>query len=110
VGTDTFTISWNAAVTHARSVSLKLSGSLKAKGTVTVTDAFAACADTVLVKIQRRANGAWHTKKKTTTATDGTYHAKLKNKSGKYRAVAPEVSASGGICAKAVSPKRKYKA
>jgi hypothetical protein len=109
-GSDTFTISWISGATHARSVSLKLKDSLRAKGTVSVGDGFTACADTVRVKIQRRANGSWHTKKTTTTASDGTYHAKLKNKSGKYRAVAPATTAAGDTCLKATSPKRKYKA
>jgi hypothetical protein len=110
VDSQAFSIIWTTPGTHDRSVSLKLKDSLKAKGTVSVGDGFTACADTVPVKIQRRANGSWHTKKTTTTASDGTYHAKLKNKSGKYRAVAPATTAQGETCNKAVSPKRKYKA
>jgi hypothetical protein len=108
VGSKTFRINWTTGVSHARTVSLKLKDSLRARGHVSVTDGFSACADTVPVKIQKRGGGGWHTVKNTHTNATGGYKTKLKNKHGRYRALAPQTTASGDTCLKAHSPTRKH--
>jgi len=107
--TATFTISWSAAaVAHARSISLRLKDALVARGRVTVTDGFAACADSVPVRVQRRVSGHWKTVKKTTTSATGAYRAHLRNKHGRYRSLAPAVIKGTDTCSKAVSPTRRH--
>ncbi|TMK49564.1 MAG: hypothetical protein E6G55_00220 [Actinobacteria bacterium] len=107
--TATFTITWSAAaVTHARSISLRLKDALVARGRVTVTDGFAACADSVPVKVQRRVSGHWKTVKKTTTSAAGAYRAHLRNKHGRYRSLAPAVIKGTDTCSRAVSPTRRH--
>ena len=54
-------------LSHARGISLRLGDSLVARGKVTVSDGFAACADSVAVKVQKRVSGHWKTVKNTTT-------------------------------------------
>src|SRR5439155_18765015 len=103
--TATFTISWSvAAVSHARSISLRLKDALVARGRVTVTDGFAACADSVPVKVQKRVSGHWKTVKKTTTSATGAYRTHLRNRHGRYRSLAPAVTKGTDTCSRAVSP------
>jgi hypothetical protein len=93
---------------HARTISLRLRDSLVARGTVTVTDGFAACADSVTVKVQRRVSGHWKTVKSTTTSSTGSYRTHLRNRHGKYRSVAPMVVKGTDTCGRAVSPTRRH--
>jgi hypothetical protein len=93
---------------HARTISLRLRDSLVARGTVTVTDGFAACADSVPVKVQRRVSGHWKTVKSTTTSATGTYRTRLRNRHGRYRSVAPMVVKGTETCGRAVSPTRRH--
>ena len=93
---------------HARTISLRLRDSLIARGTVTVSDGFAACADSVPVKVQRRVSGHWKTVKSTTTSSTGTYRTHLRNRHGRYRSVAPMVVKSTDTCGRAVSPTRRH--
>jgi hypothetical protein len=95
---------------NERSVTLKLKGHLTAKGAVKVTDDTSECESSVAVKIQRKKpGGGWKTLKSTTTSDTGTYSKKIKDKPGKYRALAPAVTLeSGEECAKAKSPTRKH--
>jgi len=93
---------------HARTISLRLRDSLIARGTVTVSDGFAACADTVPVKVQRRVSGRWKTVKSTTTSSTGTYRTHLRNRHGRYRSVAPMVVKGTDTCGRAVSPTRRH--
>jgi hypothetical protein len=107
----TATSSTNFTVTgppHARTISLRLRDSLIARGTVTVSDGFAACADTVPVKVQRRVSGHWKTVKSTTTSSTGTYRTHLRNRHGRYRSVAPMVVKGTDTCGRAVSPTRRH--
>jgi hypothetical protein len=83
---------------HDRSISLRLRDTLVARGKVTVSDAFAACADTVPVKIQKKKSGHWKTVKSTTTSSSGSYRVQLRNKHGRYRSLAPKVAAGTDIC------------
>ncbi len=82
-------------ITHARSITLKLKGSLTAKGKVSLsdsTDTFTDCIASVPVKIQRLVSGHWKTVGKTTTSDTGAYSKKIKNKPGKYRSKAVPVA------------------
>jgi hypothetical protein len=90
-------------VAHARSITLRLRDTLVARGRVTVGDGFAACADTVTVKIQKKKSGHWKTVKNTTTSSTGAYRVNLRNKHGRYRSLAPKVTAGTDTCSRAVS-------
>jgi large repetitive protein len=91
-------------IKHLRSISLSLSGKLKASGTVTVTDGTAACASTVPVKIQHRVNGNWRTVGTGTTTSTGSYSIRVAKDSGKYRAKATKTTlANDDVCGKARS-------
>jgi IPT/TIG domain len=95
---------------HSRSVTLSLKKHIVAKGAVSVSDAFTACAASVPVKIQRRVNGNWKNVGSTTTDASGAYSKKIKDKEGKYRAKAPKVTLNSGvdICSGAKSSVRKH--
>jgi hypothetical protein len=95
---------------HSRSVTLSLRRHLIARGKVSVGDAFAACASTVPVKIQRRISGHWKTVGSTTTTSTGAYKKRIPNKHGKYRARATRVALNSGadICKRATSPVRTH--
>jgi hypothetical protein len=101
-----------AAAAHGRSISLALRKKLVARGKVSSTEdpAFTACVASVPVKIQRRrAGGGWRTVGSTTTTDTGAYKKRIKNRHGKYRALAPKLTlAAGDVCARAVSPVRKH--
>ncbi|MGZ8584288.1 MAG: IPT/TIG domain-containing protein [Actinomycetota bacterium] len=101
----TVTSSTNFTVTvlkHARNVSLNLPGS-KARGTVSVTDGFTSCADSVPVKLQRLMNGRWRTVASLTTNASGNFREGGVTASGRYRAVAKRVNIGDDICKKAKS-------
>jgi hypothetical protein len=95
---------------HHRSVNLNLKGHLIASGTVRVTDGFNACRSNVTVKIQRLKNGVWTTVGKDQTSGNGSYKKVLKDKDGKYRALAKKEKLNGGndICMADTSPSRKH--
>ena len=98
ISADPFTIK------HLRSISLSLSGKLRASGAVSVTDGTAACASTVPVKIQHRVNRHWRTVGTGTTSSTGSYSLRVANDSGKYRARATKTTlANGDVCVKAKS-------
>ncbi len=96
--------------THSRSVTLRLSDSLNAAGNVKVSDGFTACLSAVAVKIQHKVSGSWKTVRSATTTSTGKYAGHLKNKSGKYRALAPKLTINSGadVCSKATSPVRTH--
>ena len=95
---------------HARTISLKLRRHLKAKGRVTVDDEFNKCRRTVPVDLQRKKSGTWKTIKTDTTNRDGFYKTKLRDRRGKYRAVASPQSVQGGAheCASATSSVKSH--
>lgn len=95
-------------VDHDRSVSLRLRRSLVAKGAVSAEGDYAPCFRNVAVRVQRNSNGAWRTVARTTSADDGTYRMKLRDRPGRYRTVAPKFSPEDGHrCLKGVSPTRR---
>jgi hypothetical protein len=93
---------------HARGISLRLSDALVARGKVTVSDGFAACTDSVPVKVQKRVSGHWKTVKNATTSSTGAYRVHLGNKHGRYRSLAPRVIAGTDTCSRAVSQTRTH--
>jgi hypothetical protein len=97
---------------HARSITLSLRKKLVARGKVSSTEdpAVTECVAAVPVKIQRRrAGGGWRTVGSTTTTDTGAYKKRIKNRHGKYRALAPKVTLDdASVCSRAVSPVRKH--
>jgi hypothetical protein len=100
----------NVAVTrvkHARTITLRLRGSLRAVGRVRAVDGFAMCVDTVKVSIQRWVSGRWIVVKRLRTRSTGRYRVQLVDRPGKYRAVARRIRSAQDVCRKAVSPTRR---
>jgi hypothetical protein len=74
-----------------------------------VGDGFTDCAASVPVKVQRRVSGQWRTVGKTTTTDTGAYKKRIRDRAGRYRALAPKFSlASGDVCPSAVSIVRRH--
>ncbi len=109
-GSATSTGDFTVSTTHNRNVSLSLRKHLVAKGSVSASDGFSACVDSVTVLIQRRVSGHWKTIKTVTTASGGAYSARIADKEGTYRARAPKDILNGGvdICKRATSPTRTH--
>jgi hypothetical protein len=108
-GSATSTADFTVSTVHSRSITLSLRKHLVARGKVSVGDAFAACAASVPVKIQRRVSGHWKNVGSTTTTSTGSYKKRIKDKPGKYRARATKVAINSGVdvCSRATSPVRK---
>ncbi len=88
---------------HSRSITLSLRRHLIAFGTVTVADGSAACYQDVRVRIQRRVSGMWRTIATILTNDSGAFRARIANRAGKYRALAPRETEGSDICGRAVS-------
>ena len=91
----------------SRSVTLRLVGSIVARGVVG-DDVSTVCAAGVPVKIQRRVAGEWETVRTTTTSPTGSYRRRIPDKPGRYRATAPNFP-SGPVttpCFRVISPVR----
>ena len=95
---------------HDRSISLELKKHLVASGTVSVTDGFNACRANVLVKIQRLVDGTWKVVGSDQTSSNGEFKTNLKDKTGKYRALAKKEKINGGadVCNVDYSATRKH--
>jgi IPT/TIG domain len=94
---------------HTRSITLRLRRHLVTRGRVSVGDGFTDCAASVPVKVQRRVSGKWRTVGKTTTTDTGAYKKRIRDRAGRYRALAPKFSlASGDVCPSAVSIVRRH--
>jgi hypothetical protein len=108
-GSATSTADFTVSTVHSRSITLSLRKHLVARGKVSVGDAFAACAASVPVKIQRRVSGHWKNVGSTTTTSAGAYKKRIKDKPGKYRARATKVAINSGVdvCSRATSPVRR---
>ena len=103
-----FTVETAGPTTHDRSVTLKLSKHLVAKGKV--NSDFGACESGVKVKIQRNKSGNWKTIATDTTGNDGSYKDNIGDKTGKYRALVPKFSPDAdNKCSKDTSPVVKHK-
>lgn len=108
-GTGTSSTSFVVTDVHARSVTLSLSGHLRASGNVIAVDDFQACEDGVAVKIQRRRNGVWRTLKVVTTDADGHFGTRLRDRQGLYRARAVKLANTQDVCRRATSPRRRHR-
>ncbi|HEX5913042.1 MAG TPA: hypothetical protein VFY54_07950, partial [Rubrobacter sp.] len=96
-------------VETSRSVTLRLTGSLIARGTVSDHKGFTACAASVPVKIKRRVAGEWKTVRTTRTSSTGSYREHIPDKPGRYLAKAPVIVVGGDaehLCLSAISPVR----
>ena len=93
---------------HDRSVTLALRRALVARGRVSAQGDYEPCFADVAVKIQRRAAGKWKAVARTSTDPDGAYRVRIRDRAGRYRAVAPRFSPEDGHrCLKDVSPVRR---
>ena len=99
--------------THARTLTLALRRHVVAKGQVSVTDGFTACASEVEVVLQRRTSRGWRRVAAIPTTAEGTYRTKVRDRQGRYRAIAPAFDADSGeathTCARAVSVTRLHR-
>jgi len=94
---------------HERSVSFSLRRHLVARGIVTTLDNFAGCEAGVGVRIQRRRDGRWRTLKVVTTAEDGTFRTRVRDRQGRYRARAIRVETVQDLCRGTSSPRRIHR-
>src|SRR4029450_1955356 len=84
-----FTVTGTGAE-HDRTVSLSLSGHIKATGNVNTTDGTTDCESKVGVRIQRqKSDGSWKTLTRLQTNTSGGYKGYVPDKVGKDRAGGP---------------------
>jgi IPT/TIG domain len=109
-GTATSAANFTVSIPHSRSVTLRLSKHVVAKGAVNVGDAFTACEAGVPIKIQRKTKSGWKNVGSATTSASGSYSKKVKDKPGKYRAQVKKFTPDAGVnsCSKATSPVRKH--
>ena len=102
-------LSVDCIVETSRSVTLRLTRSLVARGTVSDDKGFIACAASVPVKIKRRVAGVWKTVKTTRTSSTGSFKERIPDKPGRYRAKAPVIVVTADVdhlCLPAISPVR----
>jgi hypothetical protein len=89
---------------HDRSINLRLSGRLDAKGRVRVDDGFDQCSSKVPVLVQKKRGGEWSVVERTRTNGRGSYDVHLPNSPGTYRARAKAFMATDSDdCAQATS-------
>jgi hypothetical protein len=91
---------------HARAVSLALRSRLVASGRVTVRDRYQDCRADVPVAVQRQVGRRWRTIRSTTTGPNGRYTVRLRDRAGRYRAVAKRLEVGDHMCFAAVSATR----
>ena len=104
---DSFIVTSSA---HERNITLSLHGHLVAKGSVIVTDGFAACFQNVHLKIQRHIYDHWRTIATEQSGADGSFTRWLPDRTGWYRAKVNDVTlANGDVCNGAISGTRHYR-
>lgn len=93
---------------HERAVTLKLKKRTKLVASGDVESEFAACANAVRVKIQRKATSGWKSVGSAPTDQKARFKIKVTKRQGTYRAKVPaSIPEDGHECLVAVSPKRK---
>lgn len=93
--------------TYARASTLKLSRHLVARGRV--TSPFLLCASEIRVRIQRKRGSSWSSVASTLTDASGAFNVKLRDRTGRYRAVAPRARVDPvHACALGKSPTRAH--
>jgi hypothetical protein len=94
---------------HASSLTLKLTGDIRAFGSVKVADGTAECTRRRIVVIERRVAGDWRGAGKDRTNNDGRYAVKLHPREGTYRSrVLRETLANDDVCTAATSREQVY--
>jgi V8-like Glu-specific endopeptidase len=89
---------------HAMALSLRLSGHLVARGKMTVPDGYIECSRDAPVLIFHKVQGGWDLAKRARTGSNGTFNVRLRDRAGKYHALAPEGSVDDlNVCAEARS-------
>ena len=96
-------------VTHAMSLTLKLSGGLVASGRVTAADGYLPCTRNAPVGILKKTSTGWKLISDELTDEEGKYRIKIPNKGGRYVAVSPEGKVDDlNLCSEAESPARRH--
>ena len=94
--TDKITVTWTVQTfTHARTIGINFAhsqGDLVVSGMLAATVAYAPCVASQPVRVQRFLNGKWDTKATVLTNAQGRYRAELADRTGKYRALAPQTA------------------
>jgi IPT/TIG domain len=95
---------------HKRGINLQLRRRV-ARGRVTARDGFAECEAGATVDIQRRGGSGWDTVSTTETDRRGAYRARVRARSGSYRAMVLEATLEGGrdACMDATSALRRVR-
>ena len=85
-------------------------GGLRASGELLAASSdgrSAACVGGLPIRLQRRSAGQWQTLARTTAHDDGAYRLRVRDRSGRYRAVAPlrfvDLGDVPGACRRAIS-------
>jgi hypothetical protein len=86
------------ATVQRRTLSLRLSGHLVARGRLSVRDGFSGCVSYEEVQIQRRRGRGWLSVTSTQTDNGGRYTVKVRDRAGAYRARASQDSVEDHIC------------
>jgi hypothetical protein len=104
-----FTVT-DAAVKHARAVTLRTRGRLTLVGRVRVKTGFDACAARVDIVARRRGQNAWRRIATDTTNGEGRYRIQVPGKRGSYQVVAPRhrLNDDLDVCQRDVSPTRRW--
>jgi hypothetical protein len=92
------------ATRQRRTLSLRLSGHLVARGRLSVRDGFSSCVSYGHVQIQRRRGRGWVTVASTQTDNAGRYSVTTRDRPGAYRAHAAQDSLEGHTCLAVTSP------
>jgi hypothetical protein len=91
------------AASQRRTLSLRLSGHLVARGRLSVRDGFSACAWYEHVQIQKRWARRWLTVTSTQTDDAGRYTVKMRDRAGAYRVRVARDSNDGYLCVAVIS-------
>jgi hypothetical protein len=91
------------ATVQRRTISLRLSGHLVARGTLSSRDGFDGCVSYERLEIQRRQAGRWARVAAGQTENAGRYTIRLRDRSGAYRASVPQDTVQGHTCLAASS-------
>ena len=86
----------------ARSLRFELRGHLRAVGSLSADHE--ACRTDIPISIERKASTGWVAIDSTRTRSDGAFELGLRDRRGRYRAVAPEIRLPEWTCLRAVSP------
>lgn len=93
----------------ARELDIQMRRHLVARGEVGPSDRPTSCRAGVPVVIQRRRSGAWIRWARGTTDATGDYRIKVRDRAGRYRAVAPAVTEGNLTCERTVSAPRRHR-